>query len=487
MLFYYLQCCDALGKILRVNDNIIVDRENPDNYSAYYSILKCCLHENPKVRRKARQVIGGLLNKHNEKQSTNLSKLVLGWILDQLGAYPTCGPKTVCDTLSLLQFVWNFVETITTSASKKIFEAVLRVMSGGDTGIVKIGLLFFSNVFQKGVGLSAKNEEQDSLTLKLVTVLWDLRPDWRNNEAFICWLKCLLDGALRLQNEEDTSGQKYIPMLVEAVSLSWPSSFGRQTSQIFSDYLEHLITSETNTEVIEELFKILSKHLIAIPPNPNCLMVLEALLDTLSPNNYGQASREVLLQLVPLYSTNTGEVCKTLGMFVKAFGVENLWNSVDPETRRAVILPLLRENLCKGSFNFWKDNILPYFLHSSSSEVMQLAVWDAFVGFCRDPSTMDGFPAELVGKTVVTKPAVRLAALSGLRQLGQWDVAHPMLTKYSKNYIPLLFNLYIKETVKSTKPETKLENPGHAEAVLQTIREYLKFCDKNFIKDLLIR
>ncbi len=281
----------------------------------------------------------------------------------------------------------------------------------------------------------------------------------------------------------------YLSLLFEVISSTWPSSFGEVASRVVTEYLSHLITPDVQVQDIETCFKVLSKNLISIPPNENCLKVLSSLLDSLSSSQFCPSAREVLLQLVPLRTENI------LGRFIKAFGLENLWPTVEPETRYTVLLPLVRENLSGAELEFWTKTIRP--LLSSRRDSLVLLVWDSLVGFCRDPADPVNFPAELVGKTIVDRPKVRLSALAAIRQFGMWPQSRTTMQKYSKNFLPLLFNLYVKEketllraaakSRKGKEEEGPVENEGHSDAIGTTIQEYLQHSDLTFVNELIER
>ena len=308
-------------------------------------------------------------------------------------------------------------------------------------------------------------------------------------EAFIGWLRCILDGLVRLSEENLNLASPYISLLMEVISGTWPSSFGEVASRVMTEYLSHLITPDVRVEDTEACFQVLSKNLISIPPNENCLKVLSALLETLTPAQFSPTAREVLLQLVPLKTENI------LGRFVKAFGLENLWTAVDLETRHTVILPLVRDNLSSAQLLHWTKYIRP--LLSSGKKSLILLVWDSLVGFCRDPMDPSNFPAELIGKTIVEKPRVRLMALAAVRQFGMWPQCRTTMQKYSKNFLPLLFNLYVKEKEQVLKSKKKgaistenskvEESMGHADAIGTTIQEYLQYSDLEFVGELIER
>jgi len=483
----------VLKKVLGAQDPYVFESELPVQ-TLIYGILRCALHDNPKVRRKARTTIGFILSRQKEKGGNDTAaKIVLGWILDQLATYPTCGSKAAGDAIGLLQFVWSNLDSVSSGGAKKLYESVLRVMSSGDMGLVKIGFSFFSVVFQTRLTVdssSSSSKPEAIFTPKLVTALWDFRPDWRNNEAFLLWLHSMMNGLIRLSEDESMLAGPYISRLMESIAPTWVSHWGGIPSKVFVDYIFHLIRPETNNEDVESAFQVLSKNLISVPPNEHCLAVLTGFLDTLRPEQFTISGREVLLQLLQLrHSAAAPRINSILGQFVKSFGIDNLWISVDPEIRHTVILPLVRDNLSGGQISYWKEHIFP--LHKYPHLVRD--VWGSLIGFCRDPVDPENFPARFVGETGIKTAEYRLLALAVIRQLATWPQAKDTLRKHGLNFLAILFNEYIWERQtalvakkkSSTAAEKKDFNSGHSDAIGTTIQEYLPHLEPHLIQDLL--
>lgn len=434
-----------------------------------YSVLKCSLHDKPRVRRKARQSIKSLIICFNEKKmSKTIPKIVIGWALDQIACYPMCESKVVADTLTLIATCWSGITKMSFLGAKKLFEAVLRVMSSGDASIMKIGLSYFVVVFQNDVSISDSRPEDSSLTVKLLVALWELQPDWRNIDTFVIWLTCILLGIIR---SDCKTTRSYLPMIFEKINPVWLTNYGKRILRVMQEYLPHIINPDIETAVIDPCFQILAKSYLIVPPNPYVLSVTECVLEQLAPEKFTPSAREVFLQLIPLAeSQGVGPV---LGKFVAAFGVENLWGSTNPGTQWDIIIPLLNEHLSDARILFWKKEMLTQIGRQSPR-----SIWLALTGFTRNPKDPENFPAELIGKVVIDKPELRLFALSALRQFIEWPQCRDMTLKYSKNFLPLLFNLYVQE--KSGK-----SHPGHADAIGVTIQKYLLHCDDEFRSQLI--
>jgi hypothetical protein len=240
------------------------------------------------------------------------------------------------------------------------------------------------------------------------------------------------------------------------------------------EYLPHVIHSEIEPSVIDPCFQTLAKSFLIIPPNQFVLQATECLLEQLSEENFTTSAKEVFLQLTPLIQSQG--VTQVLGKFIKAFGVEKLWEVTDPDIRWNVILPLLSDNLNDARILFWKKEMLTQIGRLGSPK----SIWLAFIGFAKNPKDPENFPAELVGKVISDKPDLRLYALTALRQFIVWAQCQEIAEKYSKNFLPLLFNLYALEKSAKDNP-----NPGHADAIGVTIQKYIPMCNETLVNQLL--
>ncbi|ODN00012.1 RRP12-like protein [Orchesella cincta] len=461
-------CVDTLMNLIRVQDQLNLE-DDKELQALMFMVLKCTLHEKPKVRRKSRIAVKHLVS--NDSTNNSMSKLVLGWILEKLSLFPTCDTKVVADALGLLLSIWKSVTSISKPGAKKLFEGVLRVMSSGDSAIMKIGFSFFIEVFENFTAV-AECDPQDQLFSRLIVAVWEVQPDNRNTDSFVLWLRCILSGLVRLRQGPSDFDLSYLPQLLEVSCPLWITNHGKTIAQIFKEYFPHLITDTTSKAVLEKCFRTLSKNLLTVPPNLFALQILESLLECITAEQYCGSAQDIFLQLIPL--RNSQGVLPALGKFIRAFGVNQIWTSTDQATRWLVVLPLLNDNLNDSEISFWKEEIYP----GIGTKAKLDAGWASLAGFCRNPKDPENFPAELIGKVIVEKPNIRLPALAALRQFVEWPQCAEMCNKYSKNYLPILFNLYIK-----TKPEVETL-PGHGDAVGATIQKYLEHCDPAFVLEL---
>lgn len=130
------------------------------------------------------------------------------------------------------------------------------------------------------------------------------------------------------------------------------------------------------------------------------------------------------------------------------------------------LLPLLREGSAGASFKFFKETILPLALDcntkwhkfaqeqqvsmSHTYELLCCQLWGLLPGFCRQPKDPENFRliAPTLGNALDNNPEFRAPIFDGLIELIENEEnteIHEVLAKYSKNFIPRLFNVYTQK------------------------------------------
>lgn len=130
------------------------------------------------------------------------------------------------------------------------------------------------------------------------------------------------------------------------------------------------------------------------------------------------------------------------------------------------LLPLMREGASGATFKFFKEVILPLALDcntkwhkfaeekqvsmSHTYELLCCQLWGLFPGFCRQPQDPANFGliAPTLGNALDNNPEFHAPIFDGLIELinneAQTEV-HESLGKYSKNFLPRLFNIYTQK------------------------------------------
>lgn len=167
---------------------------------------------------------------------------------------------------------------------------------------------------------------------------------------------------------------------------------------------------------------------------------------------------------------------------------------------RSWMLPLLREGLRKSSLEYFCTNIVPLASiclkkwknfesagKQSESHVFELLccqLWGLFPGFCRQPRDSDKFSliARTAGMMLSENLYLRAPILDGFKELIPSVIAEgkeESVGKYAKNYLPILFNLYIN------KPKGSYENDLRV-SILDIIKLFLKVTPDETLNQMFI-
>lgn len=164
------------------------------------------------------------------------------------------------------------------------------------------------------------------------------------------------------------------------------------------------------------------------------------------------------------------------------------------------LLPILRENISHTELGFFVDYFLPLADVCRSRvqqckeqqdrigfrvfDLLQRQMWALLPGFCKQPTDIDvSFKriAKLLGQAITERPDIRMDVMAALRQLvihAKTDIkVRVEVSRYAKNYLPLLFNLY------TTKPASD-EEESHRESAYQTIVYFLQVADSALLHSL---
>lgn len=161
------------------------------------------------------------------------------------------------------------------------------------------------------------------------------------------------------------------------------------------------------------------------------------------------------------------------------------------ELSRSWILPLLREAVAGSTLEYFDKNIVPLadschrlWKQCAASgdapmahtyELLWNQLWGLLPGFCRRPLDMEYF--RLVARTLGTKlrdnAELRAPVLDGLKELmaGADEEGQQQMGVFARNFLPLLFNMYI------TKPSGSYEGEIRV-STLEVIGAYLRIAPR---------
>ena len=175
----------------------------------------------------------------------------------------------------------------------------------------------------------------------------------------------------------------------------------------------------------------------------------------------------------------------------------------DYEFKSSWLLPIFRENIKNTELAFFIEYFLPLAAKCLSRsvasgdagdnvgqktyEVLVYQIWSLLPGFCNCPTDLSGSfknIARILGVQLGQRKEIRLDILSSLRQLIsrnlENDVNKAELARYSKNFLPILFNLY-------TSVPQGSEEAGQRLAALETIKLFLQISDRDLLGSMFDR
>ena len=169
----------------------------------------------------------------------------------------------------------------------------------------------------------------------------------------------------------------------------------------------------------------------------------------------------------------------------------------DYEFRSSWLLPIFRENIKNTELAFFVEYFLPLAAKCLSRstqcgasgdnvghktyEVIVFQIWSLLPGFCNCPTDLSvSFKsvARILGVQLGQRKEIRLDILSSLRQLISRNIDNEdnkaEIARYSKNFLPILFNLY-------TSVPGGAEEAGQRLASLETTKLFLAISDTELL------
>lgn len=419
----------------------------------------------------------------------------------------------VLHTLGLLH---NALPGLSKDDIKLVAESLLSIMTATNVLIRTNGFQTFHSLF------ASKTENLTPiLAAKLITALYDYRPDKSDSKQTIAWLTVIKEGHLFLAKYNLSICSGALPRFVDICTRDFWGSDKMEVvssaSNALKDILYECIQPCCEDEEVD-------KHRVPIE------RVLKSITDVLSSAPFGHASNQVLIILAISFDISGRHFDKVLAPALKTLG-----NRYDPQSSTRIqiehavlqaigsmdttlvleciplsdksgkidldktwLLPLLREGLNQSRLEIFEKVILKlayqcYMLwnenkesnNKSQAHIFELLccqLWGLFPGFCRRPKDIANFRliARTLGTVLNENPDFRLPIMDGLKELishleSESDKA--AIGMYAKNFLPRLFNIY------TTKPKGSYENEIR-QAAFETIKSFLSITPTAVLDEL---
>ncbi|XP_045190399.2 RRP12-like protein [Mercenaria mercenaria] len=513
----------SLSFLLRSQERAIWN--NSSTQQIYKGLLTFITHKKPKIRRTAQQgvciVLKGSLFMLQDGAPTHhpAAAMTAKHCIQIIEA--TGGMGEAVDTLHTLSLLRQILPVCAQHSVKTACETVLKVMTLSNVMVTASSMQVLHSLFQakpKPESLPAE------LNAQIITALYDYQPSENDVQPTLAWLVVMETAHINLSSLDGKLCMSHLPKLFSA-GMVCMLSVKPEITQAAAKSLKSVISS-----CIAPLAESLAPQLNTEGGNTSIHKVLKAVESGLGYQFH--ASWGLVLQLFAVLYQSLGKQCPTafckslstiadlrdsvrfpykgeldhaVGCAVKSMGPKSVLSAIplqitgqsdDLDFPRSWLLPVIRDNVQETELGFFISYFLPLaaklrqralelsdqqnIVASKTYETLQLQIWSLLPGFCTRPTDLaQSFKgiAKVLGTAISERDDLRMDVMSSLRKLINQsisnDEAKTELSRFSKNFLPILFNLYTTDPVRDKDP-SKL-------AVLETIKCYLQITDKQSV------
>uniref|UniRef100_A0A4W3ISL2 Ribosomal RNA processing 12 homolog n=1 Tax=Callorhinchus milii TaxID=7868 RepID=A0A4W3ISL2_CALMI len=509
----------CLASLLRRQDLTVWSY--PSTLQVYHGVLSFTIHGKPKVRKEAHRTICSILRgsdfmfsdmappHHPAAQST--ARFCIQQIEESGGS------KEATSTLHVLSLLREVLPCFPISCVKSCCETLLRVMTMSHMMITACAMQVFHGLFSAKSNSSLLTAE---LNAQIITALYDYLPNEKDLQPMLAWLAVLEKAHINLFRLQSSLCLAHLPRLFSTAMnclLSPHSQVLSAAAQAMKVLLRECVApaaadieSIAPTSSICRMFRVVEEGL-TYRFHGSWAFVLQ-LLGTFI-QVVGKPAfpivKQCLQSLCDLRSTAhfayTGELDRTVGAAVESMGPEAVLQAIplqiDGTERnfdfpRSWLIPVIRDHVKHTQLGFFNRYFLPLAgslksravelaqtgqsLEAKIYDTLQWQVWTLLPGFCTKPTdTASAFQglARTLGSAISDRPDLRLPICQGLRGLirsCETDVDRIEVSRFAKNFLPILFNVYSAEPVPG-------DGSSHRLPILETIRCYLSITEQQVI------
>ncbi|CAG9862008.1 unnamed protein product [Phyllotreta striolata] len=509
-----------LGSILRIQE--LPMWTNESTIQIFKAILNpFCTHTKPKWRKAAQHAVtlvvttGSFIKENGPNPAADRAAEYCEQTLDSCmgGAHGAVLVSSVQSRQTTILHVLGLVKDIITKYSKTHLkvtcEILLKLMTLNYPIVTACCMQALHAAFSAQTAVVPAK-----LNAQLITALYDYQPPVTDVQPTQAWVAVMQQAHVHLSDVDVSLAMAALPKIFDHLTQLWLSEkvevMTATTHSLVVLIKDALVNACGSKESVE-------RHKSKIEHCVNCvrqglgyqynaswhqvLHVVTALFETTGAH-CGDLLLELLKGLAELrdsykFSYNN-ELEHAVGAAVRSMGPEVVLRVIslkkpngDLNIDRSWLLPVLKENIKFSTLDYFVNGILPIalFCHrrssqlaqnndgigAHSSELLYLQLWNLLPCFCNHPTDIkDNFKtiAKIMGTAISDKKELRLAVMAALRKLiasakesnNEDDLRE--LSRFDKNYLPILFNVY------TTKP-IGTDEEGQRLAALDTIKVYL--------------
>ncbi|KAI4479190.1 hypothetical protein M0804_011329 [Polistes exclamans] len=514
-------CLSCISLLLRFQEAAVWS--NSSTIQILDAVLTFTVHSKPKIRKAAQYGICTLLKasdimtREDSPGYHPAAPHIAKHCINQLNA--ACEPGGITSVLHILVLLKDIIHVLPKSYVKTICEELLRIMGLNNALTTSCCLQALHGLF---VSRPSETILPSQRNAQIITALYDYQPPATDAQPTLAWLTVMKEAYCNLIEKSPDMCAAIIPRIFGKCIELWLSDKQEVISGTFHTIkvlIQDCITPLCKDEENAKKYKTILDQII-------CMMhgsVKNQYLDTSIPFDCILHSIELLFQitgktknlhlldilktlgkLCDSYNfTHTSAAENAIGAAIKTLGPRVVLEILPLQTaegalnlERSWLLPLLKDSITCGSLSFFTEVLLPLAVICNAKskepvggktyELLVTQIWAILPSLCNDADDVkENFKniAKLLGSIINGIKDIRLSAMSALRKLivratennNTEDISE--LSRFAKNYLPVLFALY------TTKPKGTDEE-GHRLAAFETIKIYLKITQQELICEL---
>jgi len=485
----------------------------PETSHTLSSLLSYTTHPKPKIRKAAQHAVVSIVRGSDPSMVPHPSaSQAANYCISTITA---SGPQDNA-VLYMLTMLREVLPVLPRSATKNACETILKLLTLGSTILVSTGFSSLHGLFSGRPSLACLPADMNG---QLVTALYDYKPGLNDTGPMVAWLATMQEGIINLGINSPDLVESHLARFCQAAIECWLSDRGEVVRAA------GLAVKAVLGEVGRGVGKVVAGKVVEVLGEgvkyqysgawQTVLGVLVTMVEVIG-GNHPDTLTNLLVSLAMLRGSNNftfeAEVDLVVGKAVSVMGPRAVLAAVplnitgeetDYEFKSSWLLPVLRENIRHTELAFFSEYFLPLAakcltrsqmagqdgdkIGQKTYEVITYQIWSLLPGFCNCPTdiaTSFKSVARILGVQLGSRKEIRLDILTSLRHLIARNLENEEnkveLARYSKNFLPILFNLY-------TTVPAGAEEAGQRLASLETIKLYFMISDTDLINTMFDR
>jgi len=514
-----LQCLSAT---LMVQD--AAAWSEPSTQHTFQIFLTFTVHPKPKVRKLAHSAVHSIVKLNHVNHSRHPSGAAAGKF-----AMKMLGEKQMSENPAVAHHVLNLLKQclqyLNADNLKELCETILGLLALNDPILKKNTMSTLCAMFKAN---PPEENLSSDLNMKLISVLYEFQPSVNDVDAASEWLSLMLAAHSNLSLIAEPTCLKVLPLYFgkamkfllsenkKVVNIAAANM--KQVSQACLETAMGLIEEDIKTEnsLFVKIFELFEAGLgFKYAPVWDVVLRSIAYLYQAFGKTCAAVFKKNIGGLIDLHETPDFPfktvLEQTVGSAIKAMGPEMVLTQRplniirdDGECQfpNAWLLPVLKEHIQNTELGYFIRHFLPMAvqvrqkalahreakqdLEAKVFETLLAQIWSLLPGFCSNPvDLVESFPkiAKILGTALKDTANLRQTVLLALRTLiSKTNVEQELkcVGTFSKNFMPILFNLYTDENN---------ESEALSLGILETIKVFIAITDGQlisvFIKSLL--